>query len=156
MTQAHAAKFTTGSMMRHVVVMTATGSIGLMAVFVVDLLNLFYISLLGEQELAAAIGYAGTVLFFATSICIGVTISGVAVVAKSRSRTGTPKSALRTAPPTTRPSSPSLSSRVKTACVRRSVSHEAPARLVGTVPIAQAYRSWPGTMRPCSSIRAGS
>jgi len=83
MTQAHAAKFTTGSMMRHVVVMTATGSIGLMAVFVVDLLNLFYISLLGEQELAAAIGYAGTVLFFATSICIGVTISGVALVSQA-------------------------------------------------------------------------
>ena len=49
-----------GSTMRHVVVMTATGSIGLMAIFVVDFLNLFYIALLGEQELAAAIGYAGT------------------------------------------------------------------------------------------------
>jgi hypothetical protein len=50
--------------MRHVVVMTATGSIGLVAVFIVDALNLFYISLLGQQELAAAIGYAGTLLFF--------------------------------------------------------------------------------------------
>ena len=58
------AKFVTGSTMRHVVVMTATGSIGLVAVFIVDALNLFYISLLGQQELAAAIGYAGTLLFF--------------------------------------------------------------------------------------------
>jgi hypothetical protein len=58
------AKFTTGSTMRHVVVMTATGSIGLVAVFIVDALNLFYISLLGQAELAAAIGYAGTLLFF--------------------------------------------------------------------------------------------
>ena len=33
------AVFVDGSLMRHVAVMTATGSIGLMAVFVVDLLN---------------------------------------------------------------------------------------------------------------------
>jgi len=43
---AAAAKFTTGSPLRHVVVMTTTGSIGLMAVFAVDLANLFYISIL--------------------------------------------------------------------------------------------------------------
>lgn len=69
--------------MRHVVVMTATGSIGLMAIFIVDFLNLFYISLLGEQELAAAIGYAGTVLFFTVSLCIGVTIAGTALVSRA-------------------------------------------------------------------------
>ena len=44
--------------MRHVAVMTGTGSIGLVAIFIVDALNLFYISLLGVQELAAAIGFA--------------------------------------------------------------------------------------------------
>ena len=33
--------------MRHVVVMSATGAVGLIAIFVVDLANLFYISLLG-------------------------------------------------------------------------------------------------------------
>jgi hypothetical protein len=44
------AKFVTGSTMRHVVVMTATGSIGLVAVFIVDALNLFYISLLGSRN----------------------------------------------------------------------------------------------------------
>ena len=69
--------------MRHVVVMTATGSIGLMAIFVVDFLNLFYIALLGQQELAAAIGYAGTVLFFTISLCIGVTIAGTALVSRA-------------------------------------------------------------------------
>ena len=42
-------KFVTGSTLRHVIAMTATGSIGLMAVFAVDALNLFYISLLGHQ-----------------------------------------------------------------------------------------------------------
>ena len=49
------ATFTTGSTMRHVVVMTSTASIGLVAIFVVDAINLLYISLLGQQELAAAI-----------------------------------------------------------------------------------------------------
>src|SRR5258705_11805156 len=80
---APAPKFTRGSIMRHVAVMTATGSIGLMAIFVVDFLNLFYIALLGEQELAAAIGYAGTVLFFTVSLCIGVTIAGTALVSRA-------------------------------------------------------------------------
>lgn len=78
-----AAKFTQGPIMRHVVVMTTTGSVGLMAIFMVDFLNLFYIALLGQQELAAAIGYAGTVLFFTTSVCIGVTIAGTALVSRA-------------------------------------------------------------------------
>ena len=36
--------------MRHVAVMTATGAIGLMAIFAVDLLSLFWVSRLGEDE----------------------------------------------------------------------------------------------------------
>ena len=35
-------------------VMAGTGAIGLVAVFAVDLINLFYISLLGEKQIAAA------------------------------------------------------------------------------------------------------
>ena len=78
-----AGKFTEGSTLRHVVVMTATGSVGLMAIFVVDLLNLFYVSLLGQEELAAAIGYAGTVLFFHTSVSIGVSIAVGALASRA-------------------------------------------------------------------------
>ena len=80
--QATNARFTVGSTMRHVVVMTATGTVGLMAVFLVDFANLFYISQLGQQELAAAIGYAGTILFFNISICIGITIAATALVSR--------------------------------------------------------------------------
>ncbi|TKT69196.1 MATE family efflux transporter [Aquamicrobium sp. LC103] len=72
--------------MRHVVVMTATGSIGLIAVFIVDALNLFYISLLGIEELAAAIGFAGTLLFFTVSLAIGLTIATSALVARALGR----------------------------------------------------------------------
>lgn len=77
------AKFTQGSTLRHVVVMTATGSVGLVAIFLVDALNLFYISMLGIQELAAAIGFAGTLMFFIVSVAIGLTIATSAVVARA-------------------------------------------------------------------------
>jgi len=69
--------------MRHVIVMTATGSIGLVAIFVVDALNLFYISLLGVQELAAAVGFASTLLFFTVSMAIGFTVACSALVSRA-------------------------------------------------------------------------
>lgn len=76
-------KFCTGSTMRHVIVMASTASIGLMAIFVVDFANLFYISMLGQQELAAAIGYSGTLLFFLTSVAIGIMIGATAIVSRA-------------------------------------------------------------------------
>lgn len=80
------AKLVTGSTMRHVLVMTATASIGLLAVFLVDMLNLFYISLLGVHELAAAIGFASTLMFFTLSISIGLTIPTAALVGRCLGR----------------------------------------------------------------------
>ena len=80
------ARFTTGSTLRHVVVMAATGAIGLVAIFVVDALNLFYISMLGVQELAAAIGFAGTLMFFTVSVSIGLTIATSALVSRALGR----------------------------------------------------------------------
>ncbi|MGB7286504.1 MAG: MATE family efflux transporter [Salaquimonas sp.] len=85
-TPTNKAAFTTGSTMRHVTVMSSTGAIGLVAIFLVDLANLFYISLLGEQALAAAIGYAATVIFFAVSVCIGFTIAATAITARAIGR----------------------------------------------------------------------
>ena len=75
--------FTEGSTMRHVVVMTLTGSIGLMAIFLVDLLSLIYVSHLGDTHLTAAVGYASNVMFFAMSINIGLVIATTAVVARA-------------------------------------------------------------------------
>jgi hypothetical protein len=62
------AKFVEGNLFRHVSVMALTSSVGLMAVFVVDLINMLYIAMLGRSELAAAIGYAGAILFFTTEL----------------------------------------------------------------------------------------
>jgi putative MATE family efflux protein len=77
------AKFVEGNLFRHVSVMALTSSVGLMAVFVVDLINLLYIALLGREELAAAVGYAGAILFFTTSFGIGMSIAVGALVARA-------------------------------------------------------------------------
>lgn len=76
-------KFVSGNIFRHIVVMSSTNAIGLTALFLVDLADLFFISLLGETELAAAVGYAGTIAFFTTSISIGLSISMSALVARA-------------------------------------------------------------------------
>src|ERR1700709_2465520 len=80
--QVDSARFVHGSTLRHVVVMAGTGAIGLMAVFAVDLANLFYVSLLGDTSVAAAVGFAGTINFFHTAISIGMTIGVSATVAR--------------------------------------------------------------------------
>jgi len=78
-----AGKFTQGSTLRHVLVMTAAGAVGLVAVFVVDFLSLLYISWLGEPALTAGVGFATIVLFFATSINIGLMIAVGALVSRA-------------------------------------------------------------------------
>lgn len=77
------APFITGSTMRHVVVMTLTGALGLMALFAVDLVDLFFLSMLNETAVTAAIGYAGTVVFANLSVAIGSGIAAAALVARN-------------------------------------------------------------------------
>lgn len=77
------AVFTTGSTMRHVVAMTSASAAGLLAMFGVDMVDMYFLTLLGEQELAAAVGYAGTLLFFLVSVSIGLQIALGALVARS-------------------------------------------------------------------------
>jgi Na+-driven multidrug efflux pump len=76
------ARFVTGSIMNHVVVMTLTGAVGLMAMFLVDLADLFFLSMLNQTEVTAAIGYAGTLAFANLSLSIGTGIAGAALVAR--------------------------------------------------------------------------
>lgn len=77
------AVFLEGSLFRHVAVMSLTASIGLMGMFMVDFVDLIFISWLGRPELTAAIGYAGIVLFFTTSVSIGSGIAAGALVARA-------------------------------------------------------------------------
>ncbi|MGH6801351.1 MAG: MATE family efflux transporter, partial [Methylocella sp.] len=77
------AVFTEGSTMRHVIVMTASSSVGLMAIFAVDLLSMLWVSRLGDPKLTAAVGFATQVLFFSVSINIGLSISIGALVSRA-------------------------------------------------------------------------
>jgi putative MATE family efflux protein len=72
--------FTTGSTMRHILVMSGSSGIGLMAVFLVDFADLYFLGLLGEIEVAAAIGYAGSVLFFTVALGVALSIAATALV----------------------------------------------------------------------------
>ncbi|MEM9254920.1 MAG: MATE family efflux transporter [Pseudomonadota bacterium] len=77
------AVFTKGSTLRHVLVMTGANAAGLMAMFSVDMVDMYFLTLLGEQELAAAVGYAGTLMFFLVAVSIGLQIALGALVARS-------------------------------------------------------------------------
>ncbi len=105
------ASFTEGSILKHIIATTAYGAIGLMTLFLVDLADLYFLSILGEQELAAAVGYAGSVLFFTTSTCIGFAIGTAAMVAR---KVGAGRSE----------------------DAKRIVTHNALATLILTIPIA--------------------
>lgn len=82
--------------MRHVLVMCGTGSIGLVSIFLVDFANLFYISLLGDPMLTAAVGFAGTVLYFHMSFALGLMIAAVALTSRALGA-GDPQQARRVA-----------------------------------------------------------
>ncbi|MGV6840315.1 MAG: MATE family efflux transporter [Planktomarina sp.] len=77
------AKFLEGNLLRHITVMSVTSSVGLMAIFVVDLVDMIFIAMLGNAALAAAVGYAGAILFFTTSFGIGMAIAAGALVARA-------------------------------------------------------------------------
>ena len=77
------AKFLIGALMRHVSIMSTTALIRLMAMFVVDFVDMFFIPMLGNAELAAAIGYADSILYFITSFGIGSAIAVGALVARA-------------------------------------------------------------------------
>ena len=77
------AKFLEGSLLRHITVMALSSTAGLMAVFLVDFIDMIFIAMLGKAELAAAIGYAGAILFFTGSFGIGMAIACGALVARA-------------------------------------------------------------------------
>ncbi len=78
-----AGRFTTGTIMRHVSVMTLTGSLGLTFMFLVDFVTLLYVSMLGDAGLTAAVGYAWTVQFFTVAMGMGFSIAAGALVSRS-------------------------------------------------------------------------
>ncbi|MEM9496194.1 MAG: MATE family efflux transporter [Pseudomonadota bacterium] len=82
--------------MRHVVVMSLSASVGLVSIFLVDFLDLYFISLLGKSEMAAAVGFAGTLIYFNMSATIGIMIA-MSALASQRIGRGEPEEARRIA-----------------------------------------------------------
>lgn len=77
------AQYTQGSIVKHIIHMSILSAIGLLSIFLVDLVDLYFLSLLGEEELASAVGFAGTILFFTIAISIGLMIAMGALVSRS-------------------------------------------------------------------------
>jgi putative MATE family efflux protein len=73
-------RFVTGSIARHILVMTGTGAVGLMSIFVSDFATIFFLGLLEDLQLLAAAGYAGAIMFFMISAGIGMAIAVTSLV----------------------------------------------------------------------------
>ncbi|MDO4435420.1 MAG: MATE family efflux transporter [Cardiobacteriaceae bacterium] len=67
--------FVTGSIAHHVWKMSLTGAIGLVAVFLADLLDVLFLAQLGNAAMVAGVGFAANVLFFVRSAGIAVSIA---------------------------------------------------------------------------------
>lgn len=76
------ARFTHGNIFQHVAIMSLTSSLGIAAIFAVDLIDVLFISMLGQAALVAAAGYAGVVMFFASAMNIGLSVAAGALVAR--------------------------------------------------------------------------
>ena len=63
--------------------MSLTSAVGLMLIFLVDFINIIFISMLRDADLTAAIGYAGAVLFFTLAFGIGMAIAASALVSRA-------------------------------------------------------------------------
>jgi putative MATE family efflux protein len=75
------ARFVSGPILRHILVMTGTSAVGLMAIFVGDFANILFLGSLNDEQVLAAVGYASTLLFFMISASIGMAIMATSLVA---------------------------------------------------------------------------
>jgi len=69
--------------MRHVVVMSIAGSLGLSFLFLIDFLAMFWVSQLDSAVLVAGVGFAFTIQFFPASSNVGMMIATVALYARA-------------------------------------------------------------------------
>lgn len=77
------AKFVSGSLLRHILVMTFSSSVGLIALFMVDLVDIYFLSLLENTSITAAVGFAGNIMMLTISVNIGMMITMGALVSQN-------------------------------------------------------------------------
>ncbi len=69
--------------MRHVVVMSIAGSLGLSFLFLIDFLAMFWVSQYDNEVWIAAVGFAFAIQFFPASMNVGMMIATVALFARA-------------------------------------------------------------------------
>lgn len=79
-------KFVTGSLLRHILTMAGAGAVGLMAIFIGDLANIYFLSLLGDEAIVAAVSYASSIVSLSVFIGVGLSIATTALVAPALGR----------------------------------------------------------------------
>lgn len=77
------ARFLTGSTLRHVVVMSIAGSLGLSFLFLIDFLAMFWVGQYDDASMVAAVGFAFSIQFFPASMNVGMMIATVALFARA-------------------------------------------------------------------------
>ena len=82
-TATRTAKFIQGSILRHILVMSSTAAMGISAVFIVDLIDMFFLSFLDDVRIVSGVGFATTISFFTISIGIGLSIALGALMSRA-------------------------------------------------------------------------
>lgn len=77
------ARFVSGPLGPHVFEMIMTGWASMLAVFAVEFLSLLYLGTLKDEAVLGAVGFGSMTQFTITSICIGVTVGGAALVSRA-------------------------------------------------------------------------
>ena len=77
------ARYVQGNILSHLIQAAAASSVGMLAIFLVDLADLYFISLLGVPQLAAAVGFSGMLFFLAASIGMALSVAASTLVSQA-------------------------------------------------------------------------
>ena len=77
------ARYVQGNILGHLIQAAAASSVGMLAIFLVDLADLYFISLLGVPQLAAAVGFSGMLFFLAASIGMALSVAASTLVSQA-------------------------------------------------------------------------
>lgn len=75
--------FVSGSILRHIFSMAHTSMLALVAMVLVDALDLFFLSLLGDVDVVAGLGFAWPLIFFTLAVSLGISTAMTALVSRA-------------------------------------------------------------------------
>ncbi|MCW5255649.1 hypothetical protein D5038_04530 [Verminephrobacter aporrectodeae subsp. tuberculatae] len=76
------AKFTQGSVTRHLVRVTLTNSISLLSLYVVDILALYWLARAGDPDAIAGVGLVSVWQFIVISLCLGLSTAVMTIMSR--------------------------------------------------------------------------